>query len=193
LLTLSYTTTHTAVRRDQLFFIAFGRIWAENIKPEALVQRVRTDPHSPAQFRVDGTLHNVPEFAKAFNCSPKAKVCCSVDPTGCPSHQLFSLTLPKRNVAFSGRDPRSIRIMCTLIIYFHKRAEVILWSCATLAISWHKYRLSKSRVPQPHNTTITPLEISFLARSHFSARCVTPTDGERVTKQSNNSESLRLQ
>ncbi|KAH9997253.1 hypothetical protein BJV77DRAFT_1065321 [Russula vinacea] len=60
--------------RDQLFFIAFGRIWAENIKPEALVQRVRTDPHSPAQFRVDGTLHNVPEFAKAFNCSPKAKL-----------------------------------------------------------------------------------------------------------------------
>jgi len=60
--------------RDQLFFIAFGRIWAENIKPAALVQRIRTDPHSPAQFRVDGTLHNVPEFAKAFNCSPKAKL-----------------------------------------------------------------------------------------------------------------------
>ncbi|KAI0006055.1 Metalloprotease [Russula compacta] len=60
--------------RDQLFFIAFGRIWAENIKPEALVQRIRTDPHSPAQFRVDGTLHNVPEFAKAFNCPPKAKL-----------------------------------------------------------------------------------------------------------------------
>jgi len=60
--------------RDQLFFIAFGRIWAENIKPEALVQRVRTDPHSPSQFRVDGTLSNIPEFAEAFNCSPKAKL-----------------------------------------------------------------------------------------------------------------------
>ncbi|KAI0302060.1 hypothetical protein BC826DRAFT_986902 [Russula brevipes] len=60
--------------RDQLFFIAFGRIWAENIKPEALVQRVRTDPHSPNQFRVDGTLHNVPEFAKAFNCSARTKL-----------------------------------------------------------------------------------------------------------------------
>jgi endothelin-converting enzyme len=60
--------------RDQLFFMAFGRIWAENIKPAALVQRIRTDPHSPAQFRVDGTLYNVPEFAKAFNCSSKAKL-----------------------------------------------------------------------------------------------------------------------
>jgi len=60
--------------REQLFFIAFGRIWAENIKPEALVQRVRTDPHSPSRFRVDGTVYNVPEFAKAFNCPPKAKL-----------------------------------------------------------------------------------------------------------------------
>jgi hypothetical protein len=60
--------------REQLFFIAFGRVWAQNIKPAAAVQRVRTDPHSPNQFRVDGTLSNVPEFAKAFNCSAKAKV-----------------------------------------------------------------------------------------------------------------------
>lgn len=39
------------------------------------VARVRTDPHSPNQYRVDGTVYNIPEFAKAFNCSAKAKVC----------------------------------------------------------------------------------------------------------------------
>ena len=71
----------TTVHRDQLFFLAFGRIWAMNMKPAALVQQIRTDPHSPTQFRVDGTLHNVPEFAKAFNCSPKAKVRFSKSPT----------------------------------------------------------------------------------------------------------------
>jgi endothelin-converting enzyme len=60
--------------REQLFFIAFGRQWAENIKPAALVQRVRTDPHSPNEFRVDGTLTNVPEFAEAFNCPVGSKV-----------------------------------------------------------------------------------------------------------------------
>ncbi|KAI0035727.1 metalloprotease [Vararia minispora EC-137] len=60
--------------REQLFFIAFGRQWAENIKPASLVQRVRTDPHSPNEFRVDGTISNVPEFAKAFNCSAKARL-----------------------------------------------------------------------------------------------------------------------
>jgi hypothetical protein len=57
-----------------MFFISFGRAWAQNIKPEAAVARVRTDPHSPNKYRVDGTVYNIPEFAKAFKCSPKAKV-----------------------------------------------------------------------------------------------------------------------
>jgi len=60
--------------REQLFFISFARAWAQNIKPAAAVQRVRTDPHSPNNFRVDGTVYNVPEFAKAFKCSKKAKL-----------------------------------------------------------------------------------------------------------------------
>ncbi|KAF8580903.1 zincin [Ramaria rubella] len=54
--------------RDQLFFISFGRAWAQNIKPETAVQRVRSDPHSPNIYRVIGTLVNMPEFAAAFNC-----------------------------------------------------------------------------------------------------------------------------
>ena len=37
------------------------------------VQRIRTDPHSPNRYRVDGTVSNIPEFAKAFNCSSNAK------------------------------------------------------------------------------------------------------------------------
>jgi len=41
---------------------------------------VRTDPHPPNPFRVDGTVSNMPEFAEAFKCSKKAKVrilfCC---------------------------------------------------------------------------------------------------------------------
>ncbi|THH29635.1 hypothetical protein EUX98_g4545 [Antrodiella citrinella] len=60
--------------REQLFFISFGRIWAQNIKPASAVARVRSDPHSPNRFRVEGTLSNLPEFAKAFNCSAKAKL-----------------------------------------------------------------------------------------------------------------------
>jgi len=54
--------------REQLFFIAFGRIWATHMRPEAAIARLRSDPHAPARWRVDGTLRNVPEFAEAFNC-----------------------------------------------------------------------------------------------------------------------------
>lgn len=60
--------------REQLFFISFGRIWARSMKPAAALQRIRTDPHSPSQYRVDGTVFNIPEFAEAFNCSKNSKL-----------------------------------------------------------------------------------------------------------------------
>ncbi|PFH50075.1 hypothetical protein AMATHDRAFT_75830 [Amanita thiersii Skay4041] len=60
--------------KEQLFFISFARIWARAMKPEAAVQRIRTDPHSPSRYRVDGTVFNIPEFAKAFHCSNSAKL-----------------------------------------------------------------------------------------------------------------------
>lgn len=60
--------------REQLFFISFARPWARSIKPAAAVQRIRTDPHSPTMYRVEGTLSNIPEFAEAFKCSPNAKL-----------------------------------------------------------------------------------------------------------------------
>ncbi|KIY74398.1 zincin [Cylindrobasidium torrendii FP15055 ss-10] len=60
--------------RDQLFFISFGRIWGRSMKTAAAVQQVLTDPHSPARFRVDGTVSNIPEFAEAFKCPKGAKL-----------------------------------------------------------------------------------------------------------------------
>ncbi|KAJ7445711.1 Metalloprotease [Mycena galericulata] len=60
--------------REQLFFISFARIWGGVIKTAAQVQRVRTDPHSPNIYRVDGTVFNIPEFAAAFNCPKTAKL-----------------------------------------------------------------------------------------------------------------------
>lgn len=54
---------------QQRFFLGFAQIWCANERPEALRNLVRTDPHSPGQFRVLGTLQNQPEFAQAFGCS----------------------------------------------------------------------------------------------------------------------------
>ncbi|KAF5391824.1 hypothetical protein D9757_001795 [Collybiopsis confluens] len=60
--------------REQLFFISFARVWARSMKSAAAVQRIRTDPHSPNNYRVDGTVFNIPEFAAAFKCSSTAKL-----------------------------------------------------------------------------------------------------------------------
>lgn len=51
---------------DQRFFLGFATIWAGNIRPEAAAQRIITDPHSPALYRVNGTLSNMEDFYKAY-------------------------------------------------------------------------------------------------------------------------------
>jgi endothelin-converting enzyme/putative endopeptidase len=53
---------------EQRFFLSFGQIWCENIRPEAAKLQVQTNTHSPARFRVNGVLVNMPEFQKAFSC-----------------------------------------------------------------------------------------------------------------------------
>jgi putative endopeptidase len=50
----------------QRFFISFGQIWASKVTPQYEEQQVTTDPHPPAQFRVNGTLAHLSEFAEAF-------------------------------------------------------------------------------------------------------------------------------
>jgi len=52
---------------DQQFFLGFAQSWAENIRPEQLRNFNTVDPHPPAQYRVNGTLANMPYFQSAFD------------------------------------------------------------------------------------------------------------------------------
>jgi endothelin-converting enzyme/putative endopeptidase len=52
---------------DQRFFLGFAQIWRGKTREEAMRNRVATDPHSPAKFRVLGPLPHVPEFYEAFD------------------------------------------------------------------------------------------------------------------------------
>jgi putative endopeptidase len=54
---------------QQRFFLGYAQIWCQNERPESLRNSVRTNPHSPGEFRVNGVLQNVPEFSSAFGCS----------------------------------------------------------------------------------------------------------------------------
>jgi putative endopeptidase len=53
---------------EQRFFLGYGQVWCQNITEESSRLRAQTDPHSPAEFRVNGVVSNMPEFQKAFGC-----------------------------------------------------------------------------------------------------------------------------
>lgn len=53
---------------DQRFFLAFGRVWGNQYRPDAMRTQLQTNPHPLSKFRANGTLMNMPEFHKAFNC-----------------------------------------------------------------------------------------------------------------------------
>jgi putative endopeptidase len=67
---------------DQRFFIGFAQWDCSNERPEDSRLRARTDPHSPATYRINGVIENMPEFARAFACKagdpmvkPQKRVC----------------------------------------------------------------------------------------------------------------------
>jgi putative endopeptidase len=67
---------------EQRFFIGFAQWDCANERPEDLRVRAQTDPHSPPEYRINGVVVNMPEFAKAFSCragqpmvKPAEKIC----------------------------------------------------------------------------------------------------------------------
>ncbi len=55
---------------EQRFFMAWAQIWRRNTRPETLRLQVATDQHAPSEWRTNGPLSNMPEFARAFGCRP---------------------------------------------------------------------------------------------------------------------------
>jgi putative endopeptidase len=53
---------------DQRFFIGFAQWACANERPDDLRMRATIDPHSPAKYRINGVLVNMPDFANAFSC-----------------------------------------------------------------------------------------------------------------------------
>ena len=64
---------------EQRFFLSFAAIWRSKIRDEDEKLRLNTDPHSPAQYRVNGPLSDLAEFAKAFNVPDGAPMVRSAD------------------------------------------------------------------------------------------------------------------
>jgi len=55
---------------EQRFFLSWATVWRTNYTNEYARLLVNVDPHSPARFRVNGPLANIPAFAAAFGIAP---------------------------------------------------------------------------------------------------------------------------
>jgi len=54
----------------QRVFLGWGQVWLDKQREASLRSQVAGDPHSPAKFRINGVVRNVPEFYEAFNIKP---------------------------------------------------------------------------------------------------------------------------
>ena len=51
---------------DQRFFLAYANVWAGNVRPEEILKRTKSDPHSLGKWRVDGALPHIQAWYNAF-------------------------------------------------------------------------------------------------------------------------------
>ena len=52
---------------EQRFFLSWANVWAGNARPEFVDRQIKTDPHSPAEARVNAALPMIDTWYKAFN------------------------------------------------------------------------------------------------------------------------------
>jgi predicted metalloendopeptidase len=52
---------------DQRFFTGWAQVWCIKYTQQNLLNRLKTDPHSPAQYRTNGVLSNVPGFYETYD------------------------------------------------------------------------------------------------------------------------------
>ncbi len=59
---------------EQRFFMGWAQSWRRKFREADLVQRLKTDPHAPDEYRCNGVVVNVPAFYEAFGVKPGDKL-----------------------------------------------------------------------------------------------------------------------
>ncbi|OFA05883.1 M13 family metallopeptidase [Duganella sp. HH101] len=59
---------------DQRFYMGFAQVWRLKMREAQQIVQIKTDPHSPGQFRANGPMRNQPGFYDAFNVKPGDKM-----------------------------------------------------------------------------------------------------------------------
>lgn len=56
---------------EQRFFIGWGQVWRRKYREAEMRKRIKTDPHSPSQYRCNGIVSNLDGFYEAFDVKPE--------------------------------------------------------------------------------------------------------------------------
>jgi predicted metalloendopeptidase len=83
---------------EQRLFLSFAQIWHEKLRDAARIERLKVDPHSPGQFRANGTLRNQGSFMQAFDVKPG-------DAMYLPKEERISLWQTDRELICAGKAP----------------------------------------------------------------------------------------
>jgi predicted metalloendopeptidase len=59
---------------DQRFYAGFGQVWRSKMREAAAIAQTKSDPHTAAEFRANGTVKNQPGFYEAFGVKPGDKM-----------------------------------------------------------------------------------------------------------------------
>ncbi len=59
---------------DQRVYLGWAQVWRQKSRDDALKQQIASDPHSPAYYRVNGTIRNQPGWYKAYDVQPGDKL-----------------------------------------------------------------------------------------------------------------------
>ena len=57
---------------EQRFFLAYANVWAGNIRPEEILQRTKSDPHSLGRWRVNGALPHINAWYEAWGITEES-------------------------------------------------------------------------------------------------------------------------
>lgn len=55
---------------DQRLFMGWAQVWRRKYRHEELLNRLKTDPHSPSEYRCNGVVRNIDAFYEAFDVKP---------------------------------------------------------------------------------------------------------------------------
>jgi predicted metalloendopeptidase len=83
---------------EQRLYLGFAQVWHEKLRDAARIERLKVDPHSPGQFRANGTLRNQSAFVVAFDVKPG-------DAMYLPKDDRISLWQTDREVVCPGKAP----------------------------------------------------------------------------------------